>query len=1110
MKNSFALICLLLASTSAPSIFAQDVVPVQQPPTIDRFRAKSLESRIIDAEVIFAGTLINRVENGDWVQADLRVDPPLHHSAHGQTFKVTWRRFLSGNELYNAVENQKGVALLDSKRNDRYWLRADKFEDVKSIEQAKSLVLRHKTELSVAGIFGDGMVLQHDTDAAIWGKAKPNAKVLIQGSWNSKVVSTTSDASGNWKTTIRTPQPGGPHRLSIKSDEYNLQFKNILSGEVWICSGQSNMQWKMRGFGVDHFKQDVASAKYPKIRFCAVPQIIGLQPQEKVSTKWSVCTPQSTLSFSCVAYFFGRRLHQELDMPIGLISTNWGGSSAEAWVNQDILKKEFPEFTNTMKGYPALINRSGPLYRTKNRPKGLNQRSPSVLYNTMIRPLIPFSIRGVIWYQGESNVKKPIQYRKLFPALINNWREEWGQADFPFYFVQIAPFSYRNEPLPVALLREAQLKALEVPNTGMAVTMDIGDAGNIHPKQKQPVGERLAKIALAKTYGKTDLVYSGPTYKTFLIEKNQIRLGFKHVGSGLASRDGKPLTHFSIAGKDRVFLPAEATIDGDSIVVKSSQVAKPVAVRFAWGNADQPNLMNQEGLPCSSFRTDDWEIQPKAAKPKKPAKKSASLNRTQASKFEVSLVSTKQAKVAQRKRNDLPNIVFIISDELAYYELSHMGNPKLHTPNIDQMAREGIRFTQALAAAPVCGPLRCCLMTGKHMGHASMRTNGGGTPIRAEEPTIASMLKQRGYATGGFGKWGIGGRGSEGVPEKHGFDVFFGYYDQVHAHSFYTPHLIRNSKEVPLANNQGGRKGETYSHYEIMKEGLKFIRENKDRPFFCYLPITPPHGMYDIPASDPAFALYQDDDWMNDPKVPQDAKNYAGMVSMIDNDLKRVLDLLEELSLDDNTIVFFTGDNGGQDRFVDDQHPRGFFGPNVNPKTGIEFRGQKRSLYEGALRIPFLVRWPGKIQPNQVSDHLFYQVDMMATLAELTKSPMPVKSDGLSILPTLLGEQVVGHAQEEHEFLYWEYLKQTAVRKGNWKAVRTKPNNDWELYNLATDISEAKNIAREHPEIVKELAHIAKQAHIPAKPGKFLRNDLQRRDRIARNGVPEPLEETQN
>ncbi len=331
-----------------------------------------------------------------------------------------------------------------------------------------------------------------------------------------------------------------------------------------------------------------------------------------------------------------------------------------------------------------------------------------------------------------------------------------------------------------------------------------------------------------------------------------------------------------------------------------------------------------------------------------------------------------------------PNVVFIMSDELAYYELSHMGNPRIRTPCIDQLAREGIRFTQALAGAPVCAPLRCSLMTGKHMGHASVRANDGGTPLRSDEPTVASMLKPLGYATGGFGKWGCGGRGSTGVPEQHGFDVFFGYYDQVHAHSFYPPYLIRNSEPVKLAGNRGGRTGQTYSHYMIVNEAFEFIRTNKTKPFFCYLPITPPHGMYDIPDDDPAWDVYRDAEWMNDSNVPQDAKNYAAMVTMVDRNVGQVVALLKELNLEDNTVVFFTGDNGGQDRFKSKEYPRGYFGPNVNPSNGVEFRGGKGNLYEGGLRIPFIVRWPGKIKPGRVSELLFYQPDVLPTLAELT------------------------------------------------------------------------------------------------------------------------------
>lgn len=450
-----------------------------------------------------------------------------------------------------------------------------------------------------------------------------------------------------------------------------------------------------------------------------------------------------------------------------------------------------------------------------------------------------------------------------------------------------------------------------------------------------------------------------------------------------------------------------------------------------------------------------------------------------------------------------PNIVYVMSDELAYYELGHMGNRHIKTPRIDQFAREGLRFTNALAGSPVCAPLRCNLMTGKHAGHASVRANDGGTPLRAGELTIASLLKQKGYATGGFGKWGCGGRDSTGVPEDHGFDVFYGYYDQVHAHSFYPPYLIRNSEEVVLEGNVGGRKGETYSHYKIMDQALDFIRANKDQPFFCYLPITPPHGMYDIPPEDPAWALYQDAEWVKDPKISQDTKNYAAMVSMVDFNLGQVLDLLKELGLEENTIVFFTGDNGGQDRFKSKEYPRGFFGPNVHPETGVEFRGGKGNLYEGGLKIPFLVRWPKQIRPGAISDLVFYQPDVLPTLTELVGSETPPDIDGMSILPEILGEEVTGRAQKKHEYLYWEYGSQVAVRYGNWKAIRTKEDRPWELYDLAADISEAHDLAGDHPELVAKLTKFAEDSHEPVEAGTFL--DAKRirheRDRRAKWGT---------
>ncbi len=441
-----------------------------------------------------------------------------------------------------------------------------------------------------------------------------------------------------------------------------------------------------------------------------------------------------------------------------------------------------------------------------------------------------------------------------------------------------------------------------------------------------------------------------------------------------------------------------------------------------------------------------------------------------------------------------PNIIHIMSDELGYYELSCMGHPHFKTPNIDKLAAQGVRFTQGLAGAPLCAPTRCTLMTGKHNGHTSVRTNGGGTPMRAGEVTVATVLKRAGYATGGFGKWGCGGRGSTGVPEKHGFDVFFGYYDQVHAHTYYPPYLIRNSEEVPLPGNQGGMEGKTYSHYVIMEEAKKFIRANKDRPFYCYLPITPPHGMFTIPEDDPSWQLYKDKPW------PENAKAYAAMVNMVDRNVGEIRALLAELGLKEDTIIFFSGDNGGMDYFRDKKHPRGFHGPNVNPGTGAAFRGQKGNLYEGGLRIPMIVCWPGKIRPGRVSDFLWYFPDFLATAAELAGVPSTKDTDGLSIVPELLGEAAAGRPQKEHEFLYFELGGQRAVRMKNWKAIRPGENAKWELYDLASDIEEKHDLAEKHPDILFKMIAIAEREHVPAVEGKYFDHSLEEKDRAAKWG----------
>ena len=385
-------------------------------------------------------------------------------------------------------------------------------------------------------------------------------------------------------------------------------------------------------------------------------------------------------------------------------------------------------------------------------------------------------------------------------------------------------------------------------------------------------------------------------------------------------------------------------------------------------------------------------------------------------------------------------------------------------------------------------------MTGKHSGHASVRANGGGTPLRADEVTIASLLKQRNYATGGFGKWGCGGRGSTGVPEKHGFDIFFGYYDQVHAHTYFPPYLIRNSEEVPLKGNNGGTAGQTYSQYVIHEAAMDFIREHHQQPFFAYLAYTPPHGNFNIPDSDPAWALYKDQPW------PESARRYAAMVTMLDRQVGEVLALLRELGVEQSTLVFFSGDNGGADYFASPESPRGIHSANKHPRTGLEYRGKKGTLYEGGLRVPFIARWPGKIAGGGVTDHLGYFPDVLPTLAEVAGAESPADVDGISLLPTLIGEAAAGRTQRQHDYLYWEINDWIAIRQGKWRAVKPARSTTWELYDVDSDPGESKDLAASQPDVLARLKRLAADAHEPVREGTFASTDLHERDRRAKYG----------
>ena len=634
-------------------------------------------------------------------------------------------------------------------------------------------VTAHGASLQLPKILGDHMVLQQKSFAKIWGWAEPQQEIKVTTSWNEKTYRVLADREGNWKVNVATGKAGGPYTVTIQADITRV-LEDILLGEVWICSGQSNMEWPLSR--AETAAEEIPLSDFPEIRLFTVEKHIATSPNVDVNGSWERCRPKTSANFSAVGYFFGKMLHKELGVPVGLVNTSWGGTPSESWTSRETLstfgdfnqqleelygtsdeemekareeqsrieamiknQQDFENLENTgfsegwmniefddsgwdkmdcpaewssiedigmlegvvwmrtwitipyqwkgkdltlelgpvdemdityingvevgtmrkvndwntpriyqvpaklltsgqlqlsirivntngqggifgkpeqLKLYPSESSEEKPVllggswkyriaYRFPEVPMVFNTHTPSVLYNGMLYPLKNMAIKGAIWYQGEANQERAIQYSTIFPGMIEDWRATWRQGEFPFYFVQLAPYNYQWE-FTSAELREAQFMTLsKVKHTGMAVTMDIGNPDDIHPTNKRDVGKRLALWALAKDYGK-DVVYSGPLYSELTIEDNKIHVHFNCSGSGLEARGG-PLTHFEIAGEDQVYHPAEAVVDGETVVVSAPEVTSPVAVRYGWSNTAEPNLFNAEGLPASSFCSDSWQ-----------------------------------------------------------------------------------------------------------------------------------------------------------------------------------------------------------------------------------------------------------------------------------------------------------------------------------------------------------------------------------------------------------------------------------------------------------------------------------------------------------------------
>ena len=463
-----------------------------------------------------------------------------------------------------------------------------------------ALGLNAGAEIKLPAFFGDNMVVQQNTDARMWGTADASSTVTVTPGWTSEKYTTKADKDGKWKITIPTPSAGGPYDVTV-SDGTPLTLNNVMLGEVWLCSGQSNMEMPMKGFKnqpVEGANMAILKSRNPDIRLFTVKRNSSTVPVDDVTGSWAEASPATVRNFSATAYFFGRQIEELLDVPVGLIVVSWGGSACEAWMNDEMLQA-FPEAAANIPAVDGKIP-------SKNR-------TPSVLFKGMLNPLIGLAMRGVIWYQGEDNWNRAHSYTDMFSTMIKGWRDLWGQGEFPFYYCQIAPYDYAiitepgKEIINSAYLREAQARVEHiVPNTGMAVLMDAGWPEGIHPPKKQVAGERLALLALNKTYGIEGIGAESPVYKSMEVKGDTVVVSFDRAPEWIAGKNSFESKQFQLAGEDRVFHPAKAWISRSKVMVKSDAVPHPVAVRYAFENASEGDLFSTDGLPVSSFRSDDW------------------------------------------------------------------------------------------------------------------------------------------------------------------------------------------------------------------------------------------------------------------------------------------------------------------------------------------------------------------------------------------------------------------------------------------------------------------------------------------------------------------------
>ena len=812
--------------------------------------------------------------------------------------------------------------------------------------------------LKLPRVFGDHMVLQADAPIPVWGSAKAGATVTVAFGGERKSVN--ANDRGDWQTRLESRKTSAkPSTMTIESDSGNIQIKDVLIGEVWICGGQSNMQWPLEQSAEG--ANELAAADHPNLRLLHLEggalgnsgsysrqNLSRLTPETFCAGKWKVASAESARAFSAVGWYFGRSLMQELKVPVGLICPAVGGTPTEAWIPRETLAAD-PKLRGMVAGNWLENERLGEFCRTRGRQNLLRAMQtgevipsdelgpnhsfkPGFMWSAGIEPIIPYAIRGAVWYQGESNAEtrsRVREHEELFPLLINQWRQQWGQGDFPFLYVQLPALNRSEWPW----FRDGQRRTLDhLKNLGMAVTIDGGHPSNVHPREKKAVGERLAKWALGKTYAlKKHAVYSGPLLDIAEREGNSLVVSFNQVGGGLKTSDQKAPRHFHLCGESGVFYPAKAKIIGKSTLsISSPKVDEPLHARYAWSPYPEPpvNLFNSEGLPASPFSTESKET----------------LFALQEKR------STRENKNANR-----PNILLIVGEDHGC-ELSCYGDPVIKTPNIDALASQGVLFENGYVTQSVCSPSRSTIFTGLYPhqnGQLGLATHQYGW--FKKWPTTYSLLKKAGYRTGLIGKTHV-------IPAE-AVESFVDFRFQKSA-------------------NFAKRKVADYA----VKAG-EFFRGG-DEPFFMTVNYPDAHWplqgqVDDLPEIQVDLKRVKVMPYVGGetPRMLAVARNYYDCMLRLDACVGQLLKELDDSGKANNTLVVFIGDHGAQ-----------------------MARG-KVTVYEGGMHVPYVVRWPGVAKANHRSKALVSTIDLLPTFMNAAGSPTPKGLPGKSIRPVLNGNE---------------------------------------------------------------------------------------------------------